>query len=91
MKWQQGKGEETLWSGLLHRNIVPLLRCTKFRMINVACFEMHAYPHHLRTVVQQDEFLTSSEALQQMKTCLHHVLCGLFAQKAVVPLRFEVG
>ncbi|GBN70086.1 hypothetical protein AVEN_200726-1 [Araneus ventricosus] len=70
--------------------MVPLLLCTKFRALNVACFEMHAYPHHLRTVVQQDEFLTRFTANEDLASS-GLMWTGLFAQKAVVPLRFEVG
>ncbi|GBM29470.1 hypothetical protein AVEN_255851-1 [Araneus ventricosus] len=71
------KGEKEIWSGLEHPNIVPLLRYTEFRKINVACFEMHAYSNDLTNIVKQDEFLTSSEALQQLKTWFYQVLRGL--------------
>ncbi|GBM78649.1 hypothetical protein AVEN_11375-1 [Araneus ventricosus] len=71
------EGERKLWIKLRHPNLVTLLDANVCWPLNVVCFEMRAFPKDLMTAVQENEYLKSPLALQQLKIWLYQVLCGL--------------
>ncbi|GBM02500.1 hypothetical protein AVEN_76535-1 [Araneus ventricosus] len=71
------EGKKKIWIRLRHENIVPLLRCPVFRPLNFCCFEMRVNKLDLFNAVQQEEYLERPDALEQLKTWLFQVFCGL--------------